>query len=70
MVQFAISGPASVIGVGNGDPNCHEADKASRRSAFNGLCCAIVQTGDTPGDIIVTATAPGLKPGRIALRGG
>ena len=43
-VTFAVNGPGRVIGVGNGDPSCHEPDKASERSAFNGLCMAIVQT--------------------------
>ena len=27
LVQFASSGPGAIIGVGNGDPNCHEPEK-------------------------------------------
>ncbi|MDI7775864.1 beta-galactosidase GalA [Asticcacaulis sp. EMRT-3] len=67
MIRFSLSGPAEVIGVGNGDPNCHEADKASQRSAFNGLCCAIVQTR-AAGAIKVTATAAGLVSGVVKLK--
>jgi len=67
LIGFAIAGPASVIGVGNGNPNSHEADKASLRKAFNGLCCAIVQT-TSPGDITVTATANGLLSGIVTLK--
>eukprot|EP00727_Mastigamoeba_balamuthi_P006116 m51a1_g2123 putative C-tail anchored protein, Glycoside hydrolase family domain (1594) ;mRNA; f:1670213-1679522 len=36
-LTFSIDGVGSVVGVGNGDPSCHEPDKASTRSAWNGL---------------------------------
>ena len=68
LVTFSVSGPAAVIGVGNGDPNSHEADKASQRSAFNSLCCAILQTQKTPGTIAITASAEGLVAGRVVLK--
>jgi beta-galactosidase len=67
LVSFSVTGPAQVIGVGNGNPNSHEADKASQRMAFNGLCCAIVQTTGA-GTISVTAAAPGLASGKVALK--
>jgi beta-galactosidase len=60
-VTFTVSGPGAIIGVGNGDPSSHEADKGSARRAFNGLCCAIVQGTKTAGSIRVEATAPGLR---------
>ena len=68
LVTFSVAGPAAVIGVGNGDPNSHEADKASQRSAFNGLCCAILQTQKTPGAIAITASAEGLVSGKVILK--
>jgi hypothetical protein len=44
IVTFRIvSGPGRIIGVGNGDPACHEPNKASWRSAYHGLARAIVQ---------------------------
>ena len=43
-VSFSIvSGPGRIIGVGNGNPMCHEPNKASWRSAYHGLARAIVQ---------------------------
>jgi beta-galactosidase len=66
-VNFDVAGNAKIIGVGNGDPSCHEPDKASQRSAFNGLCMAIVQTTTAAGDIKVTATAEGLEPATATL---
>jgi beta-galactosidase len=67
-VAFTVSGPGSVIGVGNGDPSCHEPDKASERSAFNGLCMAIVQSRrGQAGSIAVTVSSPGLEAANVAV---
>src|SRR2546421_1658347 len=52
LVSFALTGPARILGVGNGDPTCHEPDKSHQRSLFNGLAQVIVQTTMTPGEII------------------
>ncbi|HNP32953.1 MAG TPA: beta-galactosidase GalA [Flavobacterium sp.] len=64
MVNFIISGDAKIIGVGNGDPSSHEADKcvdgAWQRSAFNGKCQIIIQSGKTVGSIKLEAKANGL----------
>ena len=68
LIRFDVAGSAAVIGVGNGDPNCHEPDKASQRSAFNGLACAIVQTGKAAGTVTVAATADGLVAGKVTLK--
>ncbi|MGZ3305529.1 MAG: DUF4982 domain-containing protein, partial [Asticcacaulis sp.] len=68
LIHFAVTGPAAVIGVGNGDPNCLEPDKASQRSAFNGLCCAIVQTGKTGGAVSIAATSAGLGTGQVMVK--
>jgi beta-galactosidase len=67
LVQFSVTGDAKVIGVGNGDPSSHEADRADKRSAFNGLCMALVQATKKPGAVTVEATAPGLSAASIAL---
>ncbi|MBP2161017.1 MULTISPECIES: beta-galactosidase GalA [Asticcacaulis] len=69
LITFAVSGPGEVIGVGNGNPNSHEADKASQRKAFNGLCSAIVQTRGK-GNITVTASGAGLTSGKVVLKAG
>jgi len=61
-VTFSLNGPAKILGVGNGDPTCHEPDKASARSLFRGLAQVILQTSTTPGEIELTADADGLSP--------
>lgn len=67
-VEFAVSGPARIIGVGNGDPASHEPDKGTRRSLFNGYAQVIVQmTKSAGGPVTLTATTPGLKPVTLTL---
>lgn len=60
LVSFAVEG-GTVIGVGNGNPNSHEDDKASERKLFNGCCQAIVQEADGAEKVVVTASAEGLE---------
>jgi beta-galactosidase len=67
-VSFAISGPGRIIGVGNGDPSCHEPDKAEKRSAFNGLCMVFVQALKQQGEIRLTASAAGLLPATATIQ--
>jgi beta-galactosidase len=55
LISFKVSGGGALIGVGNGDPNCQESDKAPKRSLFNGLAQVIVQASRTPGTITVEA---------------
>jgi len=66
-ITFSLTGPAKLIGVGNGDPTCHEPDKASSRSAFNGLAQAIVQPTSAGGEILLKAESPGLTATSIRL---
>ncbi len=67
LVNFNITG-GSIIGVANGDPSSHQADKASnQRSAFNGLAEVLVQSSVEPGPINLTATAVGLPSNSITI---
>jgi beta-galactosidase len=66
-IVFEVAGPGRILGVGNGDPSSHEPDKASQRSAFNGLCMVIVQALKQPGEIRLTAQSPGLEPATVTI---
>jgi beta-galactosidase len=73
MVQFAIEGPGKILGVGNGDPSCHEPDQYAsqsdyKRSVFNGLAQIIVQSSKIEGEIVLTATAEGLQPTKLYIQ--
>ena len=58
-VKFAVTG-GRIIGVGNGNPSCHESDKGGERSLFNGYAQVIVESARDPGEIRLTAQADGL----------
>ena len=66
-VNFTVTGAGRLLGVGNGDPACHEPDKANQRSAFNGLCLAIVQAGVTNGAVTLKAESTGLNPATLTF---
>ena len=73
-LAFNITGAGKLIGVGNGDPNCQESDKAPKRSLFNGLAQVIVQSMKRPGEIHIEATkdpsqwdAPELTPAQLTI---
>jgi beta-galactosidase len=67
-VGFTLEGPGAIIGVGNGDPNSHEADKASERSLFNGLAQVIVQSRrEGRGLVKLRASADGLQAAEVEL---
>jgi beta-galactosidase len=67
MIYFKVEGDAKIIGVGNGDPSSHEADKCAdglwQRSLFNGKCQVIIQSGTKPGIFKVEASARNLFTG-------
>jgi len=71
-IHFKVTGEGALLGVGNGDPNCQEADKGEVRSLFNGLAQLIVQASRTPGKMMVEASTgdwppPKLRPTQISI---
>ena len=66
-VTFTVDGVGYVAGVGNGNPTDHDPEKASFRRAFNGKCMVLVGATEKPGDMILTATSPGLKSATMGL---
>jgi beta-galactosidase len=68
MIQFKVTGEGALIGVGNGDSNCHESDKEPRRSLFNGLAQVILQSSKTPGAIEMEASVAGpITPAKLSI---
>jgi len=65
-VTFAVSS-GNILGVGNGNPSSHEADKASQRAVFNGLAQVIIQSANQPSSIILTATSAGLTSTNVTV---
>ncbi|NUU59335.1 beta-galactosidase GalA [Paenibacillus agri] len=67
LIQFQISGEGKLLGLGNGDPGCHESDKGNARSVFNGYALALVQSKDQAGNIQIKASSVGLVSDVLTL---
>jgi beta-galactosidase len=65
-VGFVVTG-GSIIGVSNGNPSSHDADKGIQIPLFNGLAQVIVQSTNVPGSIVLTATSSGLPTTNIII---
>ncbi|MBT3294731.1 MAG: DUF4982 domain-containing protein [Verrucomicrobia bacterium] len=63
-ITITVSGPATLIGLENGDPIDSTNYKLNHRKAFHGMMLAIVQGDDPAGTVTVTASAEGLASGR------
>ena len=66
-ITFQVGGSGKLLGVGNGDPSSHESDKGGARRAFNGLCMAIIQASQQPGELKIVGSSPGLDPAEISV---
>lgn len=66
MTRFTVDG-ATILGVGNGDPNSHEPEQGNSRSLFNGLAQILVRAGRGRGTITLRATAPGLRAASLTI---
>ncbi|MFT3824774.1 MAG: beta-galactosidase GalA [Chitinophagaceae bacterium] len=70
-LQFTVTGSGAIIGVGNGDPSSHEADKVLdnnwQRRSFNGYCQVIVQSGKQAGAIQLQVKGEGVQGTSVTL---
>ncbi len=62
MIQFEYTSALKLLGVGNGDPNCHESDHDPRRSLFAGYAQAIFTLNDPKAEARVEVKSEGLEP--------
>jgi beta-galactosidase len=69
LVEFLVEGTGEIVAVGNGNAASHEPFQASKRSAYNGLCLAIVRAkAGQPGSITVKPSSSSLKAAEIRLK--
>ena len=52
----------------NGDPTCLDLFHLPQMHFFNGKLTAIVQAGRTPGEVVFTASAPGVRDASVTIR--
>ena len=61
LVEFELVGPGKILGVGNGDPSCHESDIEPKRSLFSGYAQVYIQSSLEPGELVLTARSKDMK---------
>ena len=67
-IQFEVNGDIQNIGVGNGNPNSHEMDKANNRNLFNGYAQLIIQSIENgKGKATIKAKAAGMLEAVISI---
>ncbi|WP_121356576.1 DUF4982 domain-containing protein [Flavisolibacter nicotianae] len=68
LVQFTLSGPGKIVGIGNANPVSLESYQQPKRKAWQGRCLVVVKTEKSKGTISLTAKAAGLPLATIALQ--
>ncbi|HVX48702.1 MAG TPA: hypothetical protein VHB48_01045, partial [Chitinophagaceae bacterium] len=67
-LQFTITGPGSIAGVGNADPQSTESFQQPHRRAFKGKCLVIIKSNNKPGTITLHISGNGLKSADVQVR--
>ena len=68
VITFKISGPGVIAAVDSANNASHEPFQANERHAFQGKCVAFVKASAPSGNMVVTASAPGLKSGKVVVK--
>ncbi len=66
-VQFKVKGMGKFRATANGDPTCLYVFHQPKMPAFNGILTAIVQSANEEGEIIIEASAKGVKKGVLKI---
>jgi len=66
-IQFQISGPGTIAGVGNGNPQSMESFQDNHIKAFYGKAMLIVRSSDQKGTLNIKATSVDLKDQAITI---
>ena len=67
LVEIELKGMGRIAGVGNGNPQSMDPFQAKNVRLFHGKAMLIVASGNTEGDIKVTATSEELKGASVGL---
>jgi beta-galactosidase len=67
-VNYTLDGPGRIRVIDNGDLADHTPHGSSSREVRRGKQLLILQAGSEPGDLIINASADGLKPSRVKIK--
>ena len=67
LIHFTVEGPATIAGVGNGNPVSLESYQLPQRKAWRGRCMVVIKSKGNAGKIILKATAENFKPAEVII---
>jgi beta-galactosidase len=67
LVNYELSGPGRIRAIDNGDLTDHTPHGSASREMRKGKQLLILQAGSEPGDLVVSASAEGLRPSRVKI---
>ncbi|PXA90055.1 glycoside hydrolase family 2 [Caulobacter sp. D5] len=67
-ITFQVAGAGAFVAADNGAPTDHASFASPTRQAWQGRAMALVRGAGQGGALNVTATAPGLTPGKVVLK--
>jgi beta-galactosidase len=70
LVNYQLDGPGRIRVIDNGDLADHTPPGSAAREVRRGKQLLILQAGSEPGDLIISASAEGLKPSSVKIRSG
>ena len=68
MVNYQLDGPGRIRVIDNGDLADHTPSGSSSKEIRKGKQLLILQAGSEPGDLVVSATAEGLRPSKVKIK--
>jgi len=68
LVSYSLEGPGRIRTIDNGDLSDHTPHGSSSRQLRHGRHMLILQAGSEPGDLIISATAEGLKSSSVKIK--
>ncbi len=68
MVNYKLDGPGKIRVIDNGDLADHTLPGGTARKVRRGKQLLILQAGSEPGDLIISASADGLRPSKVKIK--
>jgi len=68
LVNYELDGPGRIRAIDNGDLADHTPQGSNSKQIRRGKQLLILQAGGEPGDLVVSATADGLRPSKVKIK--
>jgi len=68
LVNYELDGPGKIRAIDNGDLADHTSHGTNSKQIRRGKQLLILQAGGEPGDLVISATADGLRPSKVKIK--